>query len=72
MFEQLDLDDELCRAVAELGYIEPTSIQQLVIPAAMEGKDIPLRAQAKLQHFCCQFANLYWITLAEGSARPEF
>lgn len=40
MFEQLELDDELCRAVAELGYLEPTSIQQLVIPKAMEGKDI--------------------------------
>lgn len=40
MFEQLELDDELCRAVAELGYLEPTSIQQLVIPVAMEGKDI--------------------------------
>jgi ATP-dependent RNA helicase SrmB len=40
MFEQLELDDELCRAVADLGYSEPTSIQQLVIPAAMEGKDI--------------------------------
>ncbi|KXI26964.1 ATP-dependent RNA helicase SrmB [Paraglaciecola hydrolytica] len=40
MFDELDLDDDLCRAVAELGYKEPTSIQQLVIPAAMEGKDI--------------------------------
>jgi ATP-dependent RNA helicase SrmB len=40
MFAQLDLDDELCRAVADMGYERPTSIQSLVIPHAMEGKDI--------------------------------
>ena len=40
MFEQLDLDDTLCRAVSQLGYKAPTSIQSLVIPPAMEGRDI--------------------------------
>lgn len=40
MFEQLDLDDKLCSAVAQMGYTTPTSIQSLVIPPAMEGKDI--------------------------------
>ncbi|MFT5543344.1 MAG: ATP-dependent RNA helicase SrmB [Glaciecola sp.] len=40
MFAQLDLDDELCRAVADMGYERPTSIQSLVIPQAMEGKDV--------------------------------
>ena len=40
MFEQLDLDAKLCRAVAELGYKKPTSIQSLVIPEAMDGKDV--------------------------------
>lgn len=40
MFEQLDLDDKLCSAVAQMGYTSPTSIQSLVIPPAMEGKDI--------------------------------
>lgn len=40
MFEQLELDDELCKAVADMGYERPTSIQSLVIPHAMEGKDI--------------------------------
>lgn len=40
MFEQLDLDDDLCRAAADMGFIKPTSIQSLVIPPAMEGKDI--------------------------------
>ncbi|WJG08621.1 ATP-dependent RNA helicase SrmB [Aliiglaciecola sp. LCG003] len=40
MFEQLDLDEKLCSAVADMGYTNPTSIQSLVIPPAMEGKDI--------------------------------
>lgn len=40
MFEELDLDTKLCRAVAEMGYDKPTSIQELVLPAAMDGKDI--------------------------------
>ena len=40
MFAELELDDELCRAVAELGFTQPTSIQELVIPDAMEGHDI--------------------------------
>ena len=40
MFEQLELDDDLIHAVTDLGYKEPTSIQSLVIPQAMNGKDI--------------------------------
>ena len=40
MFEQLDLDTDLCRAVADMGYKSPTSIQRIVIPEAMEGRDI--------------------------------
>ncbi|MEG3766720.1 ATP-dependent RNA helicase SrmB [Alteromonas sp. 14N.309.X.WAT.G.H12] len=39
-FEELELDDTLCRAVAEMGYDAPTSIQSLVIPPAMDGQDI--------------------------------
>lgn len=40
MFEQFDLDSELLANVKELGYKKPTSIQELVIPKAMTGKDI--------------------------------
>ncbi|GAA0855846.1 ATP-dependent RNA helicase SrmB [Aliiglaciecola litoralis] len=40
MFEQLELDEKLCSAVADMGYKSPTSIQTLVIPPAMEGQDI--------------------------------
>lgn len=40
MFDQLELDDSLCRAVAQMGYKQPTSIQKLTIPVSMEGTDI--------------------------------
>lgn len=40
MFEQFDLDSELLASIEALGYKKPTSIQELVIPKAMIGKDI--------------------------------
>jgi ATP-dependent RNA helicase RhlE len=44
-FKQLGLAPELVRAVTELGYTEPTPIQQMAIPLALEGKDVLGRAQ---------------------------
>jgi len=40
MFEQFELDSELLGAVSDAGFKKPTSIQSLVIPEAMTGKDI--------------------------------
>ena len=40
MFEQFDLDSELLACIKKIGYNKPTSIQNLVIPEAMEGKDV--------------------------------
>ncbi len=40
MFEHFDLDSELLASVKKIGYSKPTSIQDLVIPQAMMGKDI--------------------------------
>jgi ATP-dependent RNA helicase SrmB len=39
-FSELELDDRLCRAAAEMGFGSPTSIQQQAIPLAMEQRDI--------------------------------
>ncbi|HEX2093642.1 MAG TPA: DEAD/DEAH box helicase [Longimicrobiaceae bacterium] len=44
-FEELGLAPELVRAVTELGYEEPTPIQRLAIPVALEGKDVLGKAQ---------------------------
>lgn len=40
MFANLELDDELCRAVADMGFEKPTTVQNAVIPDALEGRDI--------------------------------
>lgn len=40
MFESLLLDDALCRALADMGFRKPTSIQMEAIPAALDGKDV--------------------------------
>ncbi|MFC6439486.1 ATP-dependent RNA helicase SrmB [Bowmanella sp. JS7-9] len=74
MFDQLELDESLCQAVAEMGYKTPTSIQQLTIPAAMEGKDILASAPTgtgKTAAFllpACQFL-LDFPRMEPGSAR---
>ncbi len=39
-FESLELDPVLLRAVEELGFNRPTTIQSQVIPVAMEGRDV--------------------------------
>ena len=39
-FDALDLDPALLRAIAEQGFTRPTTIQQQVIPVAMDGRDI--------------------------------
>ncbi len=39
-FQELDLDDTLCHAVADMGFDKPTAIQSMVIPQAMDGQDI--------------------------------
>ena len=39
-FEELELDEALCHAAADMGFETPTSIQELVIPHAGDGRDI--------------------------------
>ena len=45
MFEQFDLDSELLGGIKDAGFTKPTSIQSLVLPAAMAGKDVLASAQ---------------------------
>ncbi|MDG1753102.1 MAG: ATP-dependent RNA helicase SrmB [Thalassotalea sp.] len=40
MFEQFDLDTELLGGIQNAGFTKPTSIQSLVLPVAMTGKDV--------------------------------
>ena len=40
LFEQFLLDENLCRALDDMGFKEPTSIQKAAIPAALDGSDL--------------------------------
>ncbi|KAM4644871.1 putative ATP-dependent RNA helicase DDX56 [Amazona ochrocephala] len=44
-FEHMGLDPRLLRAVAELGWGSPTSVQAEAIPLALEGRDLLVRAR---------------------------
>lgn len=44
-FAQLNLSDEILRAIADQGYTDPTPIQAQAIPAILEGRDIMGAAQ---------------------------
>ncbi|XP_005996968.1 probable ATP-dependent RNA helicase DDX56 [Latimeria chalumnae] len=44
-FQEMGLDDRLLQAVADLGWQEPTLIQEKAIPLALEGKDLLGRAR---------------------------
>ncbi|KAK2818607.1 hypothetical protein Q5P01_024168 [Channa striata] len=45
LFHELGLDDRLLKAVADLGWYQPTLIQEKAIPLALEGKDLLARAR---------------------------
>ncbi|CAK9824256.1 Probable ATP-dependent RNA helicase DDX56 [Anthophora retusa] len=44
-FHELELDDRILKAVAKLGWLEPTLIQEKAIPLMLDGKDILIRAR---------------------------
>ncbi|MFV1977314.1 MAG: DEAD/DEAH box helicase, partial [Candidatus Scalindua sp.] len=44
-FYNFDLSDEVLYALSEMGFEEPTPIQEIAIPPAMKGRDIISRAQ---------------------------
>ncbi|CAH1783408.1 unnamed protein product [Owenia fusiformis] len=44
-FHQMGLDDRLLKAIAKLGWLQPTLIQEKAIPLALEGKDVLARAR---------------------------
>lgn len=44
-FHQMELDDRILKAIAKLGWITPTLIQEKSIPLLLEGKDVLVRAK---------------------------
>ena len=44
-FHEMGLDDRILKAIAKLGWIEPTLIQERGIPLILEGKDLLARGR---------------------------
>ncbi|XP_008558990.1 probable ATP-dependent RNA helicase DDX56 [Microplitis demolitor] len=44
-FHEFGLDDRILKAIAKLGWLEPTTIQETTIPLLLEGKDVLIRAR---------------------------
>lgn len=44
-FHEFGLDDRILKAIAKLGWLEPTLIQEKAIPLMIEGKDVLIRAR---------------------------
>uniref|UniRef100_A0A0C9QRP3 RNA helicase n=1 Tax=Fopius arisanus TaxID=64838 RepID=A0A0C9QRP3_9HYME len=44
-FHEFGLDDRILKAIAKLGWLEPTPIQEKTIPLLLEGKDVLIRAR---------------------------
>ncbi|XP_026670793.1 probable ATP-dependent RNA helicase DDX56 [Ceratina calcarata] len=44
-FHEFELDDRILKAIAKLGWFEPTLIQEKAIPLMLDGKDILIRAR---------------------------
>ncbi|XP_061715645.1 probable ATP-dependent RNA helicase DDX56 [Cydia pomonella] len=45
MFHEMELDDRIIKAIAQLAWSEPTLIQETAIPLLLEGKDVLMRAR---------------------------
>ena len=45
-FHEMGLDDRILKAIAKLGWVEPTLIQERAVPLIMEGKDLLARSLA--------------------------
>lgn len=44
-FHQMELDDRILKAIAKLGWLTPTLVQEKSIPLLLEGKDVLVRAK---------------------------
>ncbi|XP_055373083.1 probable ATP-dependent RNA helicase DDX56 [Condylostylus longicornis] len=44
-FHQMELDERILKAIANLGWLTPTLIQEKAIPLLLEGKDVLVRAR---------------------------
>ena len=70
-FDDFDLHPALNRALAEMGFTRPTTIQQMVLEPALDGRDIlasarPVPASPPLS--CCRHSSTCWTSRAASRA----
>ena len=56
-FHEMGLDDRILKAIAKLGWVEPTLIQERAVPLIMEGKDLLARCLAFFSFLLSTFRN---------------
>ncbi|HEY1100711.1 MAG TPA: DEAD/DEAH box helicase [Myxococcota bacterium] len=72
LFKDLGLDSSLCRAVSELGYVEPTAVQQQLVPVVLAGGDAWASARTGSGKTAAYLLPLLQrLTRAEGAARTR-
>ncbi len=70
-FDDFDLHPALNRALAEMGFTRPTTIQQMVLEPALDGRDILASAPTgtgKTASSCCRHSSTCWTSRAASRA----
>ena len=44
-FQDMELDERLLKAIAKLGWAEPTPVQEAAIPLLLQGRDVLIKAR---------------------------
>lgn len=72
-FHEMGLDDRVLKAIAKLGWVEPTLIQERAVPLILEGKDLLARGRTgsgKTGAFCVPLVQrLLEIKAGDASAK---
>ena len=73
-FHEMGLDDRILKAIAKLGWVEPTLIQERAVPLIMEGKDLLARGRTgsgKTGAFCVPLVQRILEVKAAGDASAK-
>ena len=70
-FHEMGLDDRILKAIAKLGWVEPTLIQERAVPLIMEGKDLLARSWSCLI-FVCFYLSVFPLLLCIYSLTSFF
>ena len=70
-FHEMGLDDRILKAIAKLGWVEPTLIQERAVPLIMEGKDLLARCNIICSSIKTQTYSPPHSEVEQGREKPE-